>query len=452
VKTQPPRNSFMLPGATLIRLRKLLLTAPVLVFAGAIETSSCLGQSRVLEGQGAAGDWQSDAPGVEHRISVQDLPRDYATPSANSTARVVAPPKGARPDVPKGFDVKLYAKGFANPRYLLTAPNGDIFVTESEANTIRVLRDSDNDGRPEINEVFATGLKLPFGLAFYPPGPSPEFLYVANTNGIVRFPYRDGDLKARGKPARVADLSSGGRLPGGGHWTRDIVFSNDGRKLFASIGSKTNVDDETTEPEERDRARIFQFNPDGSDRKVYASGLRNPVGIAVHPETGELWASVNERDGLGDDLVPDYITRVREGGFYGWPWYYLGKHQDPRHRGARPDLADKVLLPDILVQAHSAPLNMIFYDGDQFPEIYRGDAFVALHGSWSRAKRTGYKVVRVPLEHGKPRGVYEDFLTGFVTPEGNVWGRPVGLTVAKDGSLLVSEDGNNSIWRVTYKK
>jgi glucose/arabinose dehydrogenase len=452
VKTQPPRNSFMLPGATLIRLRKLLLTAPALVFTGAIGTSSCLGQGRVLEGQGAAGDWQSDAPGVEHRISLQDLPRDYATPSADNTAKVVAPPKGAQPDVPKGFDVKLYAKGFANPRYLLTAPNGDIFVAESEANTIRVLRDSDNDGRPEINKVFATGLKLPFGLAFYPPGPSPEFLYVANTSGIVRFPYRDGDLKARDKPTRVADLSSGGRLTGGGHWTRDIVFSNDGRKLFASIGSKTNVDDETTVPEERDRARIFQFKPDGSDRKVYAWGLRNAVGIAVHPETGELWASVSERDGLGDDLVPDYITRIREGGFYGWPWYYLGKHQDPRHRGARPELADKVLLPDVLVQAHSSPLNIIFYDGDQFPEAYRGDAFVALHGSWNRAKRTGYKVVRVPLEQGQPRGVYEDFLTGFVTPEGNVWGRPVGLTVAKDGSLLVSEDGNNSIWRVTYKK
>ncbi len=428
-----------------------VIKTPVTLLALAIAASS-LGQSRVLEGQGKAGDWQSDAPGVEHRISLQDLPPDYATPSAFNSPRVVASPKGARPDVPKGFEAELYATGFANPRYLLTAPNGDIFVTESSANAIRVLRDSDNDGRAEINEVFATGLKRPFGLAFYPPGPSAEFLYVANTNGIVRFPYRDGDLKARGKPVHVADLSSGGRLTGGGHWTRDIVFSKDGRKLFASVGSKTNVDDETSEPEERERARIFQFNPDGSDRKVYAWGLRNAVGIAIHPETGELWASVNERDGLGDDLVPDYITGVREGGFYGWPWYYLGKHQDPRHRGARPDLADKVLTPDVLVQAHSAPLNLVFYEGDQFPEVYRGDAFVALHGSWNRAKRTGYKVVRVPLDQGKPRGVYEDFLTGFVTPEGNVWGRPVGLTVARDGSLLVSEDGNNSIWRVTYKK
>jgi len=429
-----------------------LTYGPAAAVLSLVIAASCLGQNPVLEGQGKAGDWQSDAPGVEHRITVSDLPPDYATPSADNSPRVVAPQKGAKLSVPKGFDVELYASGLANPRYLLTAPNGDIFVTESSANAIRVLRDSDRDGRPEINEKFATGLKRPFGLAFYPPGPNPEFLYVANTDGIVRFPYRDGDLKARGKPDRIADFPPGGMLTGGGHWTRDIAFSRDGSKLFASVGSKTNVDDETEGPEEQERARIFQFNPDGTNRNVYAWGIRNAVGIAVHPETDELWASVNERDGLGDDLVPDYITRVREGGFYGWPWYYLGKRQDPRHRGARPDLADKVIVPDVLVQAHSAPLNMIFYEGEQFPDAYRGDAFAALHGSWNRAKRTGYKVVRVPLDHGKPRGVYEDFLTGFVTPEGNVWGRPVGLTVAKDGALLVSEDGNNTIWRITYKK
>ena len=414
--------------------------------------AACMAQNIVLNGQGTAGDWQSDAPGVQHRITVSDLPPDYATPSADNTPKVVAPPTGAKPRVPQGFDVALFASGFANPRYLLTAPNGDILVTESSANTIRVLRDSDGDGHPEINKRFARDLRQPFGLAFYPPGPDPEFLYVANTDGIVRFPYRNGDLRARGKAERVADLSAGGRLTGGGHWTRDIVFSKDGSKLFASVGSKTNVDDETMVPEERHRARIFKFDPDGSNRKLYAWGIRNAVGIAIQPETGELWASVNERDGLGDDLVPDYITRVREGGFYGWPWYCIGNHQDPRHRGARPDLAGKVIVPDVLVQAHSAPLKMIFYDAKQFPEAYRGDAFAAFHGSWNRAKRTGYKVVRVPLDRGKPTGAYEDFLTGFVTPEGNVWGRPVGLTVAKDGALLVSEDGNNSIWRVTYKK
>ena len=415
-------------------------------------TGPCLAENSVLIGQGKAGDWQSDAPGVEHKITIEDLPPDYSTPSVYNGPKVVARPKGATPHVPNGFKVTLFASELETPRYLLTAPNGDIFVAESYAGRIRILRDADGDGRPEVNQPFATGLRQPFGLAFYPPGPSAEYLYVANTNGIVRFPYRDGDLKARSRPMHVADLSSGGRLTGGGHWTRDIVFSKDGNRLFASIGSKTNVDDETTQPEERDRARILQFNPDGSSSKVYAWGLRNAVGIAIHPETGELWASVNERDGLGDDLVPDYVTRVREGGFYGWPWFYLGKRQDPRHPGARPDLADEVLLPDVLVQAHSAPLQMIFYTGDQFPDDYRGDAFVALHGSWNRAKRTGYKVVRVPLDRGRPKGVYEDFLTGFVTPAGNVWGRPVGLAVMKDGSLLVSEDANDSIWRVTYNK
>jgi glucose/arabinose dehydrogenase len=381
-----------------------------------------------------------------------DLPPDLATPSASNGPRVVPAPKNAKPRVPKGFEVALFATGLINPRYLLTAPNGDIFVTESSANTIRVLRDSDGDGRPDINEKFATGLSQPFGLAFYPSGPDPMFLYVANTDGIVRFPYRNGDLRARGKPERIADLSSGGRLTGGGHWTRDIVFSADGTKLYASVGSKTNVSDEAAEPAERERARIFQFEPDGSNRTTYAWGIRNAVGIAIQPETGDLWASVNERDGLGDDLVPDYVTRVLKGGFYGWPWYYLGNHQDPRHKGSRPDLAAKVLEPDVLIQAHSAPLNLIFYEGEQFPADFKGDAFVALHGSWNRSKRTGYKVVRIPLENGKPRGVYDDFLTGFVTPEGDVWGRPVGLTVAKDGSLLVSEDGNNAIWRIAYRK
>ena len=424
----------------------------VAVAATIVLGASSIGQSEVLKGQGKAGDWQSDAPGVRHQITMADLPPDLATPSASNGPRVVPAPKNAKPRVPKGFEVALFATGLINPRYLLTAPNGDIFVTESAANTIRVLRDSDGDGRPDINEKFATGLSQPFGLAFYPPGPDPMFLYVANTDGIVRFPYRNGDLWARGKPERIADLSSGGRLTGGGHWTRDIVFSADGTKLYASVGSKTNVSDEAAEPAERERARIFQFEPDGSNRTTYAWGIRNAVGIAIQPETGDLWASVNERDGLGDDLVPDYVTRVLKGGFYGWPWYYLGNHQDPRHKGSRPDLAAKVLEPDVLIQAHSAPLNLIFYEGEQFPADFKGDAFVALHGSWNRSKRTGYKVVRIPLENGKPRGVYDDFLTGFVTPEGDVWGRPVGLTVAKDGSLLVSEDGNNAIWRIAYRK
>jgi glucose/arabinose dehydrogenase len=408
-------------------------------------------EDKVLQGEGVAGDWLSDAPGLEHRITVVDLPAVYATESAKNHANMVAPAEGAKPKVPEGFEVNIFAKDISNPRKLVTAPNGDIFVVQSSTGTIRILRDTDGDGVADYNEKFADGLKQPFGLAFYPPGPNPEYVYVGNTNGIVRLPYKVGDTTARGPVEHIADLSSGGRLEGGGHWTRDIVFSLDGKKLYASVGSKSN-DDETNDPVENDRARIFEFNPDGSGQRVYAWGIRNAVGLAVNPTTGVLWASVNERDGLGDDLVPDYITQVKDGGFYGWPWFYLGKNQDPRHPGARPDLADQITIPDVLVQAHVASLNMLFYEGKQFPEKYQGDAFAAFHGSWNRAKRTGYKVVRVPLKDGKPQGIYEDFMTGFVNPNGDVWGRPVGLTVAKDGSLLVSEDGNNTIWRVSYKK
>lgn len=429
-------------------LTKLSWSATLTVFF----VTSSLAADEVLQGEGAAGDWQSDAPGVEHRVTIGDLPPVFATESAKNQPKVVKPVEGAKPQVPEGFEVNIFAKDLNKPRKLVTAPNGDIFVVESSKGVIRVLRDADGDGGAETNEVFADGFQQPFGLAFYPPGPNPEYVYVANTGNIVRIPYKVGDTKARSPAEQIADLSAGGLLEGGGHWTRDIVFSKDGQKLFASVGSKSNVDDETKIPQEKERARIFEFNPDGSGKRVYASGIRNPVGLAINPQTGILWASVNERDGLGDDLVPDYITQVKDGGFYGWPWFYLGKNQDPRHPGAKPDLADQVIVPDVLLQAHSASLNMLFYEGTQFPEKYRGDAFAALHGSWNRAMRTGYKVIRVPLKNGTPQGVYEDFLTGFVNQDGDVWGRPVGLTVAKDGSLLVCEDGNSIIWRISYKK
>ncbi len=413
---------------------------------------AAFGAAPVLEGEGANGNWSAAAPGVRHHIDVKDLPAPFASESAREQPHVVDRPKDAQLHVPKGFEVSEYASGFDNPRYLLTAPNGDIFVTESGPGRIRVLRDTDGDGKPDQNEVFAQGLHQPFGLAFYPPGPDPKYLYVGNTDGVVRFPYQNGDLKAGGDAEPITDLSSGGHLTGGGHWTRDVVFSQDGKKLFVSIGSKSNVDEDNS-PVENDRARIFVMNPDGSDKRVHASGIRNAVGLAIQPQTGALWASVNERDGLGDDLVPDYITEVREGGFYGWPWYYLGAHPDPRHEAnPHPELADKITIPDVLVQAHSASLKMIFYTGDQFPASYKGDAFAAFHGSWNRAVRTGYKVIRVPLKNGKSTGVYEDFLTGFVAPDGSVWGRPVGLTVAKDGSLLVSDDGHSLIWRISATK
>jgi glucose/arabinose dehydrogenase len=396
-------------------------------------------------------DWTADAPGVRHHITVQDLPPPYQTESVTNDADVVKQPEGAQLSVPSGFKVEQFAAGFSDPRYLLTAPNGDIFVTESRANQIKILRDSDGDGKPNTTETFVEeGLNKPFGIAFYPPGPEPQFLYVANTDGVVRYPYRNGDLKARGPIEKLsAELSEGGLLHGGGHWTRDITFSKDGKKMYVSIGSKSNVSDDE---EEADRARIFEFNPDGTGEKVYAWGVRNAVGIKFRPGTDELWMSVNERDKLGDGLVPDYISSVKPGGFYGWPWYYLGDIQDPRHEGKKPELASQVIVPDVLVQSHSASLNLVFYDGEQFPAEYRGDIFAAFHGSWNKKRRTGYKIVRVPVDKatGKARGDYEDFVTGFVTPEGRVWGRPVGVTVAKDGSLLFSEDGNDTIWRVSY--
>jgi glucose/arabinose dehydrogenase len=355
------------------------------------------------------------------------------------------------PEVPDGFQIEEWvAEGLENPRYLLTAPNGDIFVTESKPGRIRVLRDTTGDGKPDLNEVFAKDLDQPFGLAFYP-ADNPEYLYVANTGAVVRFSYKSGDTKATGEPETITTHSEGGHLTGGGHWTRDICFSKDGSKLFVSIGSKTNVDEDDLAIEQH-RARIFVMNPDGSKKAVYATGLRNPVGIAVDPATGDLWTSVNERDGLGDNLVPDYLTSVKPGAFYGWPYFYIGGNPDPRHQDdPHHDLAHTVTVPDVLVQSHSASLNLVFYTGDQFPDEHRNDIFAAFHGSWNREPRTGYKVVRVPLEDGKSDGTYEDFVTGFTTPDGEVWGRPVGLTVAKDGALLLSEDAHDTIWRVTKK-
>ena len=433
-----------------------LHTAPAVAVAIAFVASLpalALGQT-TLSGKAAVdADWTKDAPGVRHKITVADLPPPYQTESVMNDAKVVDRPAGAELKVPDGFKIEQYAQGFRNPRYLLTAPNGDIFVTESRGNEIKVLRDSDGDGKPNTTEKFATeGMDRPFGIAFYPPGPDPQFLYVANTDGVIRFPYRNGDLKARGPAEKLsAELSEGGLLHGGGHWTRDITFSPDGKKMYVSIGSKSNVSDDSSED---DRAKIFEFNPDGTGQQVFAWGVRNAVGIKFRPGTNDLWMSVNERDELGDGLVPDYISRVQPGGFYGWPWYYMGAIQDPRHKGKKPELASKVLVPDVLVQSHSASLNLCFYDGGMFPAEFKGDIFAAFHGSWNKKRRTGYKIVRVPFDKGsgKPADYYEDFVTGFVTPEGNVWGRPVGVTVAKDGALLFSEDGNGTIWRVSSAK
>jgi glucose/arabinose dehydrogenase len=399
-------------------------------------------------------DYSTDKPGTAYKITVGDLPKPNEKESVRNQPRLAPRPEGAMPQAPAGYSVSHYASVLINPRLIRTAPNGDLFVAESQPGQIKVLRSVAGAERAEISDVFASGLKRPFGIAFYPLGANPRWVYVGNTDSIVRFPYKNGDLKASGAPETiVAKLPSGGNLPGGGHWTRDIAFSRDGKKMFVSVGSFTNVNDPDTDPAEKDRATILEFNPDGTGGRVYVSGIRNAVGLAVHPRTGDLWASVNERDGLGDDLVPDYITRVKDGDFFGWPWFYMGGAWDPRHEGKHPELKDKVRTPDVLVQPHSASLEMVFYTGNQFPSEHRDSAFAALHGSWNRKLRTGYKVIRVPLKNGlSVDGGYEDFLTGFVTADGQVWGRPVGVAVGRDGALFVSDDGTNSIWRVSYTK
>jgi len=392
-------------------------------------------------------DFRYEKPGTVRKITVKDLPQPYATHSADNGARLVARPENLRPVAPAGFKVELYAAALDNPRTLRTAPNGDIFLAETEAGRIRIFRGITGDGKPEQSAIFASGLSGPYGLAFYPPGPDPQWLYVGNETEVVRFAYYNGDLKASGAPEHIADL------PGpGGHSTRAVAFSQDGKKLFVAVGSGSNVDDPDTTPGEKNRADILVCDPANCKLSVYADGIRNAGGgIAVNPKTGELWCSVNERDGLGDNLVPDYITHVQEGGFYGWPWWYMGGHQDPRHKGKHPELKDKAIVPDVLLQPHNASLELTFYEGQQFPAEYKGDIFASEHGSWNKAVRVGYEVIRVPLHQtGHASGEYEDFLTGFVLPDGNVWGRPVGITVAPDGSLLVSDDGSNSIWRVSY--
>jgi glucose/arabinose dehydrogenase len=419
----------------------------------------------VLGGAAAFGSWHDDAPGKRRHITADALPAPYASPSVGNGVRVVRPPADAKLKVPAGFEVKMFASGLAAPRLLRAAPNGDIFVAETAAGRVRVLRPGENGATASQNEIFASGLRGPFGIAFYP-ADNPEWVYVGNTDSVVRFAYRDGDMKARGAPETIV-----AQLPTGGHSTRDVVFSKDGSKMFVSVGSASNDAEgmgrldpagmrkwEQDKPagagwgNETERAGVLVFDPQGKGRRIFATGIRNCVGLAINPTTGDLWCSTNERDGLGDNLPPDYLTRVREGGFYGWPWYYMGAHEDPRHPGERPDLKDKIIVPDVLIQPHSASLQLTFYSGDQFPAELKGSAFAAEHGSWNRATRTGYKIIRAIVKDGVPTGEYEDFVTGFVIDDASVWGRPVGIVQAKDGSLIFSEDGNGTIWRVSRNR
>jgi glucose/arabinose dehydrogenase len=399
--------------------------------------------AQILRGQGSFNDWGNERPGNRYLIKASDLPKPYATDSSANQSKVVPRPANAWPQVPAGFKVDLAATGLDSPRTIITAPNGDLFYAESDPGRIRVIRGFGGDGKAQTNEEFATGLKMPYGIAFYPPGPNPKYVYIGNTNSVVRFPYQNGDLKASG-PAEtiVASLPSGGS-----HWTRSLVFSNDGKKMYVGVGSQENVGEGESE---KNRADVLEFNPDGSEQRIYAWGVRNASGLAMHPKTGQLWVAVNERDALGDDLVPDYVTHIADGGFYGWPWYYTGPNQDPRFAGKHPELKEKVIVPDVLLQSHSAPLNLTFYEGKQFPAEYTGDMFVTSHGSWNRAHRTGYKIVRIYAPDGKASGEYQDFVTGFVVDDAHVWGRPVGVTVAGDGALVFTDDASNSVWRVTY--
>ena len=396
----------------------------------------------VITGQGAFVDAKDLKPGAFRHITVADLPEP--TKATPNFGRVVPRPEGAMPQAPEGFKVELYAHDdLKAPRQIRRAPNNDFFVAETNSGEIKVIRD--HNGKPEIS-VYASGLTRPYGVNFYPAGPNPQWVYIGNTGSVIRFAYKNGDLKATGAPETlISDLP-----PNGNHFTRDIVFSKDGKRMFVGVGSADNVSDQ--KPVQEHRANILEYTPEGKFVEIYASGIRNPAGLGIDPATGELWCSVNERDNLGDNLVPDYITSVKEGGFYGWPWFYIGQHVDTRAKMARPadKTEDKVIVPDVLLQPHNASLGMTFYDGTQFPKEYRGDLFASEHGSWNRAMRSGHEVVRVPLEKGKSNGVYEDFLTGFIAPNGSAWGRPVGVAVGKDGALYVTDDGSASIWRVSY--
>jgi glucose/arabinose dehydrogenase/cytochrome c2 len=414
--------------------------------------------------------WRLDAPGVTHRINLASLPPPYATESARNNSSVVPKPASATLALPPGFHIEPFVTGLTGPRKMLAAPNGDILVTEMTGGRVTVLHPSPDGRRAAGTDVYLKGLKQPFGLAFFPNAQHPEWLYVAETNRVTRYAYHIGDVKPRGEAEIVVP-----QLPSGvGHSTRDIAFSQDGGQLFVSVGSGSNVAETMSKKTpaeikswdaahgrgaawdaETDRAAVLVFDAASPATPViFATGIRNCVSLTVQPVGGALWCTTNERDALGDDLVPDYSTRVKLGSFYGWPWYYMGSNEDPRLKGERPDLAGKVSVPDVPYQSHSAALSMTFYEASSgkaaFPAAFTGDAIVGFHGSWNRSLRTGYKLVRVHMRNGEPTGDYEDFLTGFVVDDSHVWGRPVATAELSDGSLLMSEDGNNVIYRIWY--
>ena len=375
------------------------------------------------------------------------LPPPYATRAVAKPSRTVSWPAGKMPIAPAGFEVSLFAENLENPRTIYVLPNADVLVMESlrpgGESRVLLFRDTNKDGQPDRRYVFLRGLNMAFGMSL-----AGSRFYVGNTDGIVVFPYSAGDTRIRRQPEKILNL------PAGGHYTRNIIAEANGEKFYVAVGSATNVDEQRVDEKDSRRAAILQVNRDGTGMSVFASGLRNPVGMDWEPQSKKLWAVVNERDMLGDELVPDYLTSVRQGAFYGWPYSYFGQNEDPRKKGQRPDLVAKAIKPDYALGAHVAPLGLAFYQGSTFPERYHGGAFIGMHGSWNRANLVGYKVAFVPFQSGKPSGPVEDFLTGFIaSPRGSeVYGRPVGVAVWTDGSLLVSDDGAGKVWRVSAKK
>jgi len=405
--------------------------------------TSCNGQVKKEEKETL-----SKQPGnvVKTAIGTITLPPPYATESKTSFSKVIGWPEGKTPTAPKGFVVTKFAGDLVNPRWTYIAPNNDIFVVESgtraSKNQITVFRDTDKDGKFETRNVFISNLNKPFGMLVLK-----DYFYIANTDGLYRYPYKNNPLKLETQGTKILELPAGGY---NNHWTRNLLASKDGSKIYVSVGSGSNNAEHGIDKELR-RADILEINPDGTGEKIYASGLRNPVGMDWNPANGELWTAVNERDELGDELVPDYVTSVKRDGFYGWPYSYFGNIPDPRMKGERKDLVEKAIVPDIPVGPHTASLGLAFYTKDKFPAKYKNGIFIGQHGSWNRSKISGYKVLFVPFANGKPSGKPEDFLTGFVSNEekAEVYGRPVAVTVMDDGSLLVNDDSGNTIWKVS---
>ena len=408
--------------------------------------TACNGQVKKEEKEALA---KQPANVVKTAIGDITLPPPFATESKTNNSKVIGWPEGKTPTAPEGFTVTKFADGFENPRWTYIAPNNDIFVVESgtrtSKNQITVLRDKDKDGKFETREVFIKDLNKPFGMLVLK-----DFFYIANTDGLYKYPYKNNPLKLETKGEKILELPAGGY---NNHWTRNIISNTEGSKIYVSVGSGSNVGENGMDKEIR-RAAILEINPDGTGEKIYASGLRNPVGMDWNPVNKELWTAVNERDELGDDLVPDYITSVKRDGFYGWPYSYFGNILDPRMKGERKDLAEKAIVPDVPVGAHTASLGLAFYNKDKFPTKYKNGAFVGQHGSWNRANISGYKVVFFAFGNGKTSGKTEDFLTGFISDadKAQVYGRPVAVTVMNDGSLLVNDDSGNTIWKVTANK